>query len=109
LRFDRAAGKREVLERAISRVTEQAANADTIVDEAMAAGLDGPDPVTVHVKQLRADLSSVKADLERELERVVLDCTACGRTVHYIGGPGVRAGHWAHAEPAPHATPKLAR
>jgi hypothetical protein len=30
------------------------------------------------------------------------------RTVHYVGGLGVRAGHWAHAEPAPHATPKLA-
>lgn len=29
------------------------------------------------------------------------------RTVHYVGGLGVRAGHWAHAEPAPHATPKI--
>jgi hypothetical protein len=51
----------------------------------------------------------VKADLERVLERLVLDCIVCGRTVHYVGGLGVRAGHWAHAEPAPHATPKLVR
>jgi hypothetical protein len=51
----------------------------------------------------------VKADLERELERLVLDCVVCGRTVHYVGGLGVRAGHWAHDEPAPHATPKLVR
>lgn len=29
------------------------------------------------------------------------------RTVHYVGGLGVRAGHWAHAEPAPHETPKI--
>jgi hypothetical protein len=53
-------------------------------------------------------LLSVKANLERGLERVVLDCVACGRTVHYVGRLGVRACHWAHAEPAPHATPKLA-
>jgi hypothetical protein len=97
--------EREVLERAIRRVTEQAHNAHAIVDEAMAAGLDGSDPVTVDVKQLRAELLSVKADLERELEREVLDCIVCGKRVHYVGGLGVRAGHWAHAEPAPHATP----
>jgi hypothetical protein len=42
---------------------------------------------------LGAELLSVKGDLERELEKVVLDCAACGRTVHYVGGLGVRAGH----------------
>jgi hypothetical protein len=26
---------------------------------------------------------------------------------HYVGGLGVREGHWSHAAPAPHATPKL--
>jgi len=51
----------------------------------------------------------MKADLERKLERVLLDCAACGRTVHCVGGLGVRVGHSAHKEPAPHATPKLAR
>lgn len=51
----------------------------------------------------------MKADLERELERLVLDSAVCGKTVHYVGGLDVRAGHGAHAEPAPHATPKLAR
>jgi hypothetical protein len=39
----------------------------------------------------------------------ILDCAACGRTVHYVGGLGVRPGHWAHAEPAPDAAPKLSR
>jgi hypothetical protein len=92
-----------------SAVTEQAADADAIVDEAMAAGLDGSDPVTVHVNQLRAELLSVKADLERELERVVLDCVVCGRMVHYVGGLGGRADHWAHAEPTRHATRKFSR
>jgi hypothetical protein len=99
----------EVRERAVRRVTEQAAAADTIVDEAMEAGLDGSDRIVVSTKMLRAELLSVKADLERELERLVLDCVVCGRTVHYVGGLGVRTGHWAHAEPAPHATPKLGR
>jgi hypothetical protein len=51
----------------------------------------------------------VKADLERELETIVLGCAVCGTMAHYVGGLGVRAGHWAHAEPAPHATPKVSR
>jgi hypothetical protein len=101
--------ERAVLERAIRRVTEQAANANAIVDEAMDAGLDGSEPFVVNLKMLRAELLSVKGELERELERVVLDCVVCGVSAHYVGGLGVRAGHWAHAEPAPHATPKLAR
>jgi hypothetical protein len=99
------ADEREVLERAIRRVTEQAAAADAIVDEAMRAGLDGSDRMVISTKMLRAELLSVKSDLERELERLVLDCTACGKRVHYVGGLGVRAGHWAHAEPAPHGEP----
>jgi hypothetical protein len=96
-----------ILERAIQRVTERTANANAIVDEAIAAGLDGSDRIVVGLKMLRAELLSVKADLERELERIVLDCTVCGRTVHFIGGLGVRAGHWGHAEPAPHGEPAL--
>jgi len=51
----------------------------------------------------------VNAVLGRELERLVLDCAVCGKTILYIGGRGVRAGRRAHAEPAPHATPKLDR
>jgi translation initiation factor RLI1 len=42
--------ERQVLERAIRRVTEQAENADSIVDEAMAAGLDGSDKIVVSTK-----------------------------------------------------------
>jgi hypothetical protein len=75
----------------------------------MAAGLDGSYRLVVGVKMLRAELLSVKADLERELERVLLDCVVCGKRVHYVGGLGVRAGHSSHSEPAPHATPKLSR
>jgi hypothetical protein len=101
--------ERDVLERSVRRVTRQAATADAIVDEAIETGLDGSDRLVVSTKMLRAELLSVKAELERELERQVLNCVVCGVPAHYVGGLGVRAGHWAHAAPAPHATPKLAR
>lgn len=47
----------------------------------MAAGLDGSDKIVVSTRMLRAELLSVKADLERELEKVVLDCAVCGKRV----------------------------
>jgi hypothetical protein len=71
--------------------------------------LDGSGPFVVNIKRLRAELLSVKGDLERELERELLNCAVCGVPAHYVGGLGVQAGHWAHTEPAPHETPKLAR
>jgi hypothetical protein len=37
---------------------------------------------------LRVELLKVKADLERELETLVLHCTDCGRTVHCVSGLG---------------------
>jgi sirohydrochlorin ferrochelatase len=43
--------------------------------EGEAAGLDGSDKIVVSTKMLRAGLLSVKADLERELAKVALDCT----------------------------------
>jgi hypothetical protein len=73
-------------------VTEQAADASAIIDEAIAAGLDGSDRIPVGVKMLRAELLSIKSDLERELEVVVVDCVVCGVPAHYVGGLGVRAG-----------------
>jgi hypothetical protein len=61
--------ERQVLERAIQRVTEQAANANAIVGEAIDAGLAGSEPLVVNLKMLHAELLSVKSDLERELEK----------------------------------------
>jgi len=57
----RCRGPSEILERAIQGATEQAAKTNVIVDQAMAAGLDGSDTVTIHVKTLRAELLSVKS------------------------------------------------
>jgi hypothetical protein len=97
--------ERNVLERAVRAVSEQAAKADAVVDEAFAAGLDGSHPVTLQAKMLRQELLQVKADLERKLGRLVLDCSACGRTVHWVPGLAASPGHWAHREPAPHGEP----
>ena len=97
--------EREILERAVQAVSEQAARADVVVDEAMATGLDGSHRVTLQAKMLRQELLQVKADLERELGCLVLDCSACGRTVHWVAGLAATPGHWAHREPAPHGEP----
>lgn len=99
----------DILERAVRAVSEQAAAASAIVDEALDAGLDGSHPIALQAKMLRLELLNVKADLERELGRLVLDCTDCGRTVHWVAGLGIEVGHWAHREPAPHHEPQIRR
>jgi hypothetical protein len=97
--------ERDILERAVRAVSEKAAKADAVVDEASAAGLDGSHPVTLQTKMLRQELLQVKADLERELGHLVLDCSACGGTVHWVAGLAASPGYWAHREPAPHGEP----
>jgi hypothetical protein len=99
--------KRDILERAVRTLTEQAAAASKLVDEAIDAGLDGSHPVTVHAKMLRLELLKTKAALERELGRLLLDCSRCWRRVHWVAGLGVEPGHWAHAEPAPNHEPAV--
>jgi hypothetical protein len=48
----------------------------------------------------------VKGNLERELAKLVLNCTACGMEVHWVQGIRVSdAGHWGHRFPAPHGEP----
>jgi hypothetical protein len=87
--------ERAVLERAVRRVTEQAANVNAVVDEAMASGVDGSSPLVVNMKMIRAELLSVKGDLERELEREILDCVVCGSqritSAASAYGPGIGA------------------
>lgn len=85
---------RDILERAVRTLSEQAAKADALVDEALNAGLNGSHPVTLQAKLLRHELLQVKADLERELAHLVLDYSDCGRTVDWVAGLGTRPGHW---------------
>jgi hypothetical protein len=92
--------ERDILERAVRTVAEQAVKADELVDEAKAAS-GGDHPVTVHAKMLRLELLKVKPDLERELEDFVLDCSkvrprrALGlrarRLARPLGAPSARA------------------
>jgi hypothetical protein len=95
---------RDILERAIRVIAEQAAKADKLVDEATDAG-GGSHPVTVHAKLLRLELLKVKAELEQSLGELVLNCSACGLDVHWVAGLGPQPGHWSHREPAPHGDP----
>jgi hypothetical protein len=98
---------RDILQRAVKAVSEQAAKADALVDEAIAADLDGSHQVTIHAKMLRLELLQVKAELERNLGQLVLDCSDCGQFVHWVAGLGSHPGHWAHREPAPHGEPTV--
>jgi hypothetical protein len=97
--------ERHILERAVNAVAEQSAKADSLVDEAIDVGHGRSDPLVVHAKMLRLELLKVKADLERELEDFVLNCSKCSLDVHWVSGLGVMPGHWAHGEPAPHGEP----
>ena len=102
---DMARGEREILEHAVHTIAEQAAKADDLVDEAIGVGHGRSDPLVTHAKMLRLELVKVKADLERELEDFILNCSKCGLEVHCVCGLGVTPGHWAHREPAPHGEP----
>ncbi len=81
--------EREVLEHAVHAVTEQAAEADDLVDEAIDVGHGRSDPLVTHAKMFRLELLSVKADLERELEDFSLNCSKCGVDVHWVSGLGI--------------------
>jgi hypothetical protein len=97
--------ERDILQRAVTAITDQAVKTEALVDEAVAAGLGSSHPVTIQAKLLRLEILKVKADLEEGLSEFLLDCSACGREVHWVSGLGSQPGHWAHREPAPHGDP----
>jgi hypothetical protein len=97
---------RDILERAVAAISDQAAKASTLIDEAMYVGLPADHRVTIAAKMLRLELLNVKADLERGFSDFALDCTACGVEVHWVQGISVAdPGHWGHRLPAPHGEP----
>jgi hypothetical protein len=74
----------------------------------MEAGLAADHPVTVAAKQVRLELLKVKADLERELGKLVLNCQRCGQEVHWVQGISMSdPGHWGHRFPARHGEPAV--
>jgi hypothetical protein len=98
--------ERDILDRSVHAIAEQAANTNRVIDEATEAGLAADHPVTVAAKQVRLELLKVKADLERELGNWVLDCKSCGVEVHWVQGISMSdPGHWGHRFPPPHGDP----
>jgi hypothetical protein len=78
--------ERDILERSVHAIAQQATNTNEVIDGAMEAGLAADNHVTVAAKQVRLGLLKVKADLERELGRLVLNCQRCGMEVHWVQG-----------------------
>ncbi len=52
--------ERDILERAVRTLSDQAAKATELVDEAMASGLDGSHAITVHARMFRLELLNTK-------------------------------------------------
>jgi hypothetical protein len=74
--------ERDILERAVHTIAEQAAKADDLVDEAKAAG-GGDHPVTVHAKMLRLELLKVKVTSSASSR--ISPSTAPGAASTFIG------------------------
>lgn len=101
-------GERHILERAVRAVADQAAKADGLIDEALAAGLDGMHTLTINARLLRQELLDTKAGVGARARDVGpqlhggVGSTFTGSTV----GASRRA-TGSHAEPAPHGEPQL--
>jgi hypothetical protein len=80
---------------------ERARDAYRLVEEAHAVDPRDESGLVAAAKRLRMEVLQTKAELERELGNVVLNCRRCNRRVHWVPGVGPQPGHWAHAEPSP--------
>jgi hypothetical protein len=78
-------------------VAEQAAKADHWSTRRSRPGTIGRLLVT-HAKMRWLELLNLKADLERELGNLSLNCSKCGLDVHWVSGLGITSGHWADRE-----------
>jgi hypothetical protein len=100
--------ERDILERAVHAIAQQTANTNRVIDEAREVGLAADHPVTLQAKLIRLELLKVKADLERELGELVLDCTQCGTEVHWVQGISMAdPGPLGASFPAPHREPGI--
>jgi len=93
--------EREILERTVHAIAERARDAFRVVEEAHEVDPLHESGLVAAAKRLRMELLQTKAQLERELGNVLLECRRCNRRVHWVSGVGAEPGHWAHAEPAP--------
>jgi hypothetical protein len=98
--------ERDILERSVHAIAKHAANTNKVIDEAMEAGLAARSPRHGRSEASSAGTPEGEADLERELGKLVLNCTACGQEVHWVQGVSMSdPGHWGHRFPAPHGEP----
>ena len=72
---------RDILERAVHAIAEQAANTNKAIDEAMEAGLAADHPVTVTAKMLRLELLKTKAELANTLSHFAKRASPARRRV----------------------------
>jgi hypothetical protein len=93
--------EREILERTTHAIADRARDAYRLVEEAHDVDPRDESGLTAQAKRLRMELLQTKAELERELGRLLLHCRRCNRRVHWVPGVVRSRGHWAHAEPAP--------
>jgi hypothetical protein len=91
----------EILERTVQAIADRARDAYRLVEEAHDVDPRDESGLVAAAKRLRMELLGTKAELERELGRLLLNCRRCNRRVHWVPGVGAELGHWAHAEPSP--------
>jgi len=60
--------------------------------------------VMAAARKMASDLQRTKHAAEDVLVAFVLDCSRCGRRVHWVRGEGCNLSHW-HAEPANNHAP----
>jgi hypothetical protein len=82
--------------RQLAKLCEQGA---TLVAEARAHR--AAPAVMAAARRMHSETLRTKHAAEDVLVAFVLDCSRCGRRVHWLPGEGCALGHWAHAEPAP--------
>jgi hypothetical protein len=80
--------EREILERTDHAIADRARDAYRLVDEAHDVDPRDESGLTAAAKRLRMELLQTKAELERELGRVLLHCRRCNRRVHWVSGVG---------------------
>jgi hypothetical protein len=80
--------RREILERTVRAIADRAHDAYRLVEEAHAVDPKDESGLVAAAKRLRMELLQTKAELERELGRVLLHCRRCNRRVHWVSGVG---------------------
>ena len=92
--------ERDILEHAVHTLAEQAAQGQrTRQEKAISVGHGRSCPLVTHAKMAAAGDLKVKADLERNLEDPVFDCSKCDLDVHELA-VSESGRTMAHGEPA---------